>query len=172
VRTLLDLPVPVVAAAAGHAIGGGLLVALWCDAIVLGEESLYGANFMALGFTPGMGATHAVPEAFGAPLGRELLWTGRLLTGREIRAASCPLSHAVRPRAQVMEQALMQAREIADAPRGTIVLLKRMLAASRREALERALRAEASAHATLHADPATAAEIGRRYPTAPTGRNR
>jgi enoyl-CoA hydratase/carnithine racemase len=169
-RALLALPVPVVAAAAGHAIGGGLLVALWCDAIVLGEESLYGANFMALGFTPGMGATHAVPEAFGPFLGRELLWTGRLLTGREIRAASCPLSHAVKPRAQVIDHALMHAREIADTPRGTIVLLKRQLAAGRREALERALRAEASAHATLHADPVTAAEIVRRYPTAPMGR--
>jgi hypothetical protein len=50
------------------------------------------------------------------------------------------------------------------------VLLKRQLAASRREALDRALGAEATAHATLHADPVTAAEIVRRYPTAPMGR--
>lgn len=170
VRTLLDLPVPVVAAAAGHAIGGGLMLVLWCDVVVLGEESLYGANFMALGFTPGMGATYAVPEAFGGPLGRELLYTGRLQTGREIRESACPLAHAVRRRARVLDHALLRAGEVAAAPRRAIVHLKRGVAAKRREALEEALRSEASAHAALHADPATALEIRRRYPDAfPTG---
>jgi polyketide biosynthesis enoyl-CoA hydratase PksI len=165
-RALLALPVPVVAAAAGHAIGGGLLIALWCDVAVLAEEGLYGANFMALGFTPGMGATYAVPEAFGGPLGRELLFTGRLFTGREIRDACCPLSHAIRPRAQVLDHALARARAIAEAPRHTLVLLKQILAARRCDALERALSAEASAHATLFAQAGTFEEIAGRYPPA------
>jgi enoyl-CoA hydratase/carnithine racemase len=163
-RALLALPTPVVAAAAGHAIGGGLLIALWCDVAVLAAESLYGANFMALGFTPGMGATYAVPEAFGAPLGRELLFTGRLLTGHEIRDACCPLSPAIRPRAQVLEHALLRARAIAEAPRAALVLLKQNLAARRREALEHAVSAEASAHTALCATQDTVAEIARRYP--------
>jgi enoyl-CoA hydratase/carnithine racemase len=162
--TLLGAPLPIVAAAAGHAIGGGLLVALWCDVVVLAEESLYGVNFMQLGFTPGMGATHAVQEAFGEPLGRELLLTGRLLTGREIKQACCPLSHAVLPRAQVMERALGVARAIAEAPRESLVLLKQNLAERRHAALGRVLEAEAAAHARLFADPAITAEIGRRYP--------
>lgn len=136
---LLALPVPVVAAMAGHAIGGGLLLGLWCDAAVLASESLYGANFMTLGITPGMGATAAVPEAFGAPLGRELLMTGRLLTGREIRDACCPLSHAVRPRSDVFERALAVARDIAAVPREASVILKGHLAAARRASLESAL---------------------------------
>jgi enoyl-CoA hydratase/carnithine racemase len=167
-RALLALPIPVVAAAAGHAIGGGLLVALWCDVAVLADESLYGANFMALGFTPGMGATHAVPEAFGEPLGRELLFTGRLLTGREIRDACCPLSHAVRPRAQVLDHALSRARAIAEAPRQALMLLKQNLVTRRCEALERALRAEAGAHATLFTQAETFEEIARRYPSTST----
>jgi enoyl-CoA hydratase/carnithine racemase len=165
-RALLASPVPVVAAAAGHAIGGGLLIALWCDFAILAEESLYGANFMALGFTPGMGATHAVPEAFGKPLGRELLLTGRLLTGREIRDACCPLSHAVRPRAHVLDHALTRARAIAEAPRHALVLLRQNLAVRRSDALERALSAEAHAHATLFAKADTFDEITDRYPSA------
>jgi enoyl-CoA hydratase/carnithine racemase len=167
-RALLALRIPVVAAAAGHAIGGGLLVALWSDIDVLADESLYGANFMALGFTPGMGATHAVPEAFGEPLGRELLFTGRLLTGREIRDACCPLSHAVRPRAQVLDHALSRARAIAEAPRHALMLLKQNLVARRCEALERALRAEALAHGTLFTQAETFEEIARRYPSTST----
>jgi polyketide biosynthesis enoyl-CoA hydratase PksI len=171
VRALLHLPIPVVAATAGHAIGGGLLLALWCDVVVLGEESLYGANFMALGFTPGMGATYAVPEAFGGPLGRELLYTGRLLTGREIHEARCPLSGAIVQRARVLDHALLRAGEIAAVPRPAIVQLKRHVAAKRLQALDEALRSEESAHAALHADPATASEIRQRYPTAlPTTR--
>jgi enoyl-CoA hydratase/carnithine racemase len=171
-RALLDTPLPIIAAAGGHAIGGGLLVALWCDVLILAEESLYGANFMQLGFTPGMGATIAMMEAFGDPLGRELLFTGRVLTGREIRDASCPLSHAVVPRTQVQERALRAALEIAEAPREAVVLLKQNLAARRREAFERAVQAEESAHARLFADPGIAAEIARRYPVrSATGRD-
>ena len=165
-HALLALPVPVVAAMAGHAIGGGLLLGLWCDAVVLASESLYGANFMALGFTPGMGATYAVPEAFGAPLGRDLLWTGRLMTGREIRDACCPLSHAVLPRSAVSGRALAVARDLAAAPRDAGRLLKESLAVHRRASLEGALNAERAAHGALLADPATEREIARRYPTA------
>jgi enoyl-CoA hydratase/carnithine racemase len=161
---LLDLPVPVVAAMAGHAIGGGLLLGLWSDALVMAEESLYGANFISLGFTPGMGATCAVAEAFGATFGREMLLTGRLLTGRSIRAMRCPLSHAVRPRDQVPEAALSLAGEIAEAPRPALVLLKQTLARPRRDALERALAAERADHARLFSDPRTLGEIASRYP--------
>jgi enoyl-CoA hydratase/carnithine racemase len=161
---LLGTPVPIVAAAAGHAIGGGLLVALWCDIVALAEESLYGVNFMQLGFTPGMGATHVVQEAFGGPLGRELLLTGRLVTGREIIEACCPLSHAVLPRARVMDRALSIARSIADAPRQSVERLKRNLADRRHEGLERVLQAEAADHAHLFADPAISTEIEQRYP--------
>jgi polyketide biosynthesis enoyl-CoA hydratase PksI len=164
-RSILAVPVPVVAALAGHATGGGLLLGLWCDVTVLAEESLYGANFMALGFSPGMGATHAMAEAFGGPLGRDLLYTGRLLTGREIRDAHCPLSSVVRPRVEVMRRAVAVARQVAEAPRAAVVVLKERLAVGRREALERALRAEEEGHARLFADPSTAREIAARYGT-------
>lgn len=163
-EALVHLPIPVIAAAAGHAIGGGLLIALWSDAVVLSEESLYGANFMAVGITPGMGATYAVPDAFGRLLGQELLYSGRLVTGREIRDACCPLSPTVRPRVEVMDHALSLAREFAEAPRDTLVLLKNMLAEDRRDALSRALLRERAAHAQLLTQSGTAAEIARRYP--------
>ena len=163
---LLDLPVAVVAAAEGHAIGGGLLVALWCDAVVLAEERLYGANFAALGFSPGMGSTCMMSEAFGGSLGRELLFTGRLITGREIREMRCPLSHAVQPQAQVFARALAIAQEIADVPRSVIEEMKRQQAAQRRALLQHSLRLEENAQTRLFADPAVRAEVSSRYPVA------
>jgi enoyl-CoA hydratase/carnithine racemase len=163
-HALLAAPVPLVAAMVGHAIGGGLVAGLWCDAVVLAEQSLYGANFMALGITPGMGATAVVPDAFGPVLGRQMLFTGQLLTGREIRAAGCPLSHAVHTRAEVRDRALAVARAMAEAPRAALVLLKQTIAARRREALERALDSERQCHAGLFADGRTFDEIATRYP--------
>src|SRR5687768_12146328 len=82
-RVLLDVEVPLIAVAAGHALGGGLGIALCCDLMLLAEESLYGANFVALGFPPGMGSTVLLAEAVGEPLAREMLFTGRVMKGRE-----------------------------------------------------------------------------------------
>ena len=44
-RALLELPIPTIAAMAGHAIGGGLTLGLCCDMILLGEQSRYGCTF-------------------------------------------------------------------------------------------------------------------------------
>jgi len=160
---LLALPIPVVAAMSGHAIGGGLVLGLWCDVAVLAEESLYGANFMALGFTPGMGATTVLDEVFGASLARELLFTGRCVTGRELKECGVPLAHAIRPRREVRERALDVAREMAEAPREALVLLKRSLAGRRRERLERALTEERENHALLFEGISTHQQIAARY---------
>jgi enoyl-CoA hydratase/carnithine racemase len=162
---LLALPVPTVAAMAGHAVGGGLMLGLWCDVAVPAEESLYGANFMALGFTPGMGATVVMEEAFGAPLARELLFTGRLMKGRELREWGAPLAYNVVPRDHVRERARAIAREIAGMPRDALVLLKKSVATRRREPLQRALREEYANHAELFARDEIVRGIAERYPS-------
>lgn len=163
-RLLLDVPVPTIAVMSGHAVGGGLMLGLWCDLAVLAEESLYGANFLDLGFTPGMGSTVLAEEAFGAHLGRELLLTGRLIKGREIRAAGAPIGHAVVPRARVRPEAMRRARDIVDLPRDAVVLLKRHLADRRGERLHEALRQESAMHREVLTRPATRRRIAERYP--------
>ncbi len=59
-RLLLGCAVPVVAAMAGHATGGGFALGLAADIILLAEECRYGFTFMNLGFTPGHGDDAAV----------------------------------------------------------------------------------------------------------------
>jgi polyketide biosynthesis enoyl-CoA hydratase PksI len=162
---LLAFPLPTVAAMAGHAVGGGLLVGLWCDAAFFAEESLYGANFAALGFTPGMGSTAVLEDAFGGPLARELLYTGRLLKGREL--AETIGRRRVVPRAEVRARALALAEEMAAVPRATLLEIKSLVAARRRD--PRVLEREAEAHRRIFALPGTARAIAERYPAAPAG---
>lgn len=164
---LLAFPLPTVAAMAGHAVGGGLLVGLWCDAAFFAEESLYGANFAALGFTPGMGSTAVMEDAFGGPLGREMLYTGRLLKGREL--AETIGRRRVAPRSEVRARALRLAEEMARAPRATLVELRNLVAARRRDQRGAALEREAEAHRRVFARPETARAVAERYPTAPGG---
>ncbi|WP_054775127.1 polyketide synthase, partial [Methylogaea oryzae] len=76
-RLLLDCPLPVIAAMQGHAMGGGLVFGLYADLLVLSRESLYGANFMKYGFTPGMGATDLLPRKLGPLLAAEMLFSAR-----------------------------------------------------------------------------------------------
>jgi polyketide biosynthesis enoyl-CoA hydratase PksI len=162
-RAILSIPVPTIAVMEGHAIGGGLIMGLWCDMAVLAAESLYGANFMALGFTPGMGATSVVLDSFGGPLGREMLITGRMLKGREIAAANVPLSTSVVQRAEVHERAMETAQTIAAMARRPLELLELRLKEPRIRALEEALSSETRMHTDLFSSDATRSRIEANY---------
>ena len=69
-RALLECPVPVIAAMAGAAVGGGFALGLAADIVCIARESRYGFTFMNMGFTPGMGTTalctHVLSPAVGA----------------------------------------------------------------------------------------------------------
>jgi enoyl-CoA hydratase/carnithine racemase len=111
--SLLDIEVPVIAAMQGHAIGGGLGLAVVCDLRVANSEARYGANFVRLGLHPGMSMTYLLPRLMGVPRAIEFLLTGRIVTGRE--AADAGLVHYAVDPDQVLEKALELAREVASA---------------------------------------------------------
>src|SRR5262245_36754177 len=81
--SMLELEVPVIGALNGHAVGGGLGLALVCDLRVANAEAKYGANFVRIGLHPGMASTYLLPRLIGLPRALELLLTGRIVTGRE-----------------------------------------------------------------------------------------
>ncbi len=155
---LLELPVPMVVAATGHAVGGGFALAMAADIVVLASECRYGFNFTDLGFTPGMGTTRLAESVLGPALARELLLTGELRRGSEF-ASIVP----TRPRAEVLAHASDLARRIADKPRHATSLLKRALSARRRTAFEEALACESLMHQVTFADPATRERIRERH---------
>lgn len=141
-RRLLDVPVPVIAACEGAAIGGGFALALAADLLVLAEESRYGLNFLSLGFTPGMGTTRLCEHVLSPAIAHELLYTGEFRAGRDLRGGV----NAVVPRAEVRARALDLALRIAAQPRPALTLLKRTLTLPRRRALEEAFTLESFMH--------------------------
>uniref|UniRef100_A0A7S4QA87 Enoyl-CoA hydratase n=1 Tax=Alexandrium monilatum TaxID=311494 RepID=A0A7S4QA87_9DINO len=108
-----ELRVPVIAAMNGHAIGGGLGLALVCDIRVASEAARYGSNFVRLGLHPGMATTYILPRLVGTPRAAELIFTGRLISGAE--AAQVGLANYAVPQAEVLGKAMELAREIASA---------------------------------------------------------
>jgi polyketide biosynthesis enoyl-CoA hydratase PksI len=160
---IVSINVPTIAAMQGHGIGGGLIMGLWSDLTIMAEESLYGANFMSIGFTPGMGSTMILEESFGAFFAREMMFTGRMLKGREIKQNAGASSVKIVPKDQVYPVALNLAEELAAIPRHSLMLLKKTLAKRRFEQFKRALDEEENMHAQLFTDPETRKIINSRY---------
>jgi len=158
-RLFLDADVPVIAAMQGHAIGGGLAMGLFADIVILSEESLYSANFMKYGFTPGMGATLVLPAKLGQALAGEMLLTAGNYHGGELAKRGIPFP--VLKRRDVIPAALRMARDIADKPLVSVKLLKRRLNADLIDRLPAAVRAEVGMHEVSFAQP----DVRRRIET-------
>ena len=136
-----DLPVPVVAAINGHAIGAGLCIALACDLRVVASEAKVGMNFSRLGLHPGMGGTWFLPRILGAQRAAEWLYAGDLYTGEE--AARQGLAVDAVPGEQVLARSLALAERIATASPVVVRQLKSELADVERVDLATALQREA-----------------------------
>jgi polyketide biosynthesis enoyl-CoA hydratase PksI len=158
---LLAFPVPIVAALQGHAIGGGLMLALCCDVLVASESSRYGANFTRVGFTPGMGATALLPAGVGYHRASEMILTGKLYKGRELKGTG--LFNYVVPSAQVFDTALNVARDIAEKPKHVLQMLKEALALPRLQALHEAKHREHLMHKVCFSLPETQSIIEAAY---------
>jgi acyl transferase domain-containing protein/acyl carrier protein len=125
-RGLLACEFPVVAAMQGHAAGGGLVLGLYADLVVMAHEATYGANFVQYGFTPGMGATLVLEHKLGPNLAAEMMLTGRAFSGEELERRGASVTF--RPQAEVCGEALALARLLADKPPHTLRVLKGALA--------------------------------------------
>ena len=102
---------PVVAAVQGPAIGGGLGLALVADFRVSCAEARFSANFNRLGFHPGFGLSVTLPRLIGVQQAARLFYTGQRIGGEQ--ALAIGLVDQLAPQAQVREQALQLAHEIA-----------------------------------------------------------
>ena len=83
IAALENLPVPVVAAIDGAALGGGYELALGCDARVATPNAMVGLPEVALGLIPGAGGTYRLPRIVGVPLAIDLITSGRRVKGPE-----------------------------------------------------------------------------------------
>ena len=160
-RLVLDLPMPMIAAMEGHAVGGGLALGLCCDVVILARESRYGCSFINMGFTPGMGITRLLQHAVGEYVANEMMLGGQLLKGS--RLAAFPAINYVLPREQVWPRALQVARRIAEKPRTALESLKAYLSLPRRQAFQETLTVETLMHRLSFTQPDIAEQIQDYY---------
>ncbi|WP_183518005.1 enoyl-CoA hydratase-related protein [Mycobacterium sp. BK086] len=109
---LYELPIPVVAAVNGVAVGGGLAYALHCDIRIASETARFGSVFIKAGFSSlDMGTSYLLPKIVGAGVAREMMLTGRIIDAAE--SYRIGLVHEVVPADKLADAALEMARTIA-----------------------------------------------------------
>ncbi len=160
-KSVLDLPIPTIAAMEGHAIGGGLALGLCADLIVMAKESRYGCSFMNMGFTPGMGVTAILEHVLSRAMAHELMYTGQPLRGHHFEGKSG--INYVLPRSNVRAKAFELAERIAEKPRTSLETLKRVLSLPRRQAFESTRTLESMMHKISFDDPEVRKLIEENY---------
>lgn len=108
---LCALPIPVMAAVNGFALGGGTEMALACDFVYAAQSAKFGLPEINLGIIPGFGGTQRLPRLIGPGLARELIYTGRMIDAEE--ALRLGLVNRVCPDDQLMATAQETAQVMA-----------------------------------------------------------
>ena len=113
-RLLARLPVPVVAAVNGYALGGGFELALTADVRVLGERAKVGLPEITLGIMPGAGGTQRLSRLVGPARAKGLIFSGRHVAADE--ALTLGIADSVVPDGEVYETARQIAATYAQGP--------------------------------------------------------
>jgi enoyl-CoA hydratase len=116
--TRMRLSKPVIAAIAGHAVAGGLELALWCDLRVAQEDAVLGVFCRRWGVPLIDGGTVRLPQLIGQGRALDMILTGRGVPAAE--AHRMGLVDRVVPNGKARETAEQLAREIAALPQACL----------------------------------------------------
>mgnify|MGYP001549515082 FL=1 len=159
-----ELPVPVIAAVHGHALGGGFQIAMGADIRIAHPDTKWSVREVHWGLVPDMTGTFMLSRLIRSDVARELTYTARMVDGRE----AYDLGLCTRLSDQPYDDAMALAREIAGrspgAVRGSKALFNHMFTegAAEQFALERPLIGEQSG--TKNQVDALRANMERRAP--------
>lgn len=138
------LPVPVIAAVDGFALGGGCELALACDFIYASEAAQFGQPEVNLGLVPGFGGSVRLPQRVGLGPARELIYTARRIDAAE--ALRLGLANRVLPsRDELLAAARETLQEIAGKAPAAVGLAKQSIAGATGRPTNQGLEAEAEA---------------------------
>lgn len=110
-RKIEILPIPVIAAVNGFALGGGCELAMACDIRIASENAVFAQPEVSLGITAGFGGTQRLSRIIGLGKAKELLYTTAKVKAEE--ALRLGLVNAVYPLAQLMDECIKMAEKIA-----------------------------------------------------------
>ena len=136
------LPIPVIAAINGFALGGGCELAMSCDIRICSEKAIFGQPEVQLGITPGYGGTQRMARLVGAGIAKELIYTARNMMPDE--ALRVGLVNAVYAPDELMPAAQKMAKKIAKNAPLAVSLAKSMIADGLKLDIEEAVAMESS----------------------------
>jgi enoyl-CoA hydratase len=116
--TRMQLNKPVIAAVAGHAVAGGLELALWCDLRIAEEDAIFGVFCRRWGVPLIDGGTVRLPRLVGLGRALDLILTGRAVDAAE--ALQIGLVNRIVPQGDAREAAEALARELAALPQACL----------------------------------------------------
>jgi enoyl-CoA hydratase len=112
--TRMTLSKPVIAAVEGHAVAGGLELAIWCDLRVAAEDAVFGVYCRRFGVPLVDGGTVRLPRLIGQSHAMDLILTGRSVSGEE--ALRMGLANRLVPTGEALMAALQLANQLARLP--------------------------------------------------------
>lgn len=135
---LEDVPLPVIAAINGHALGGGLELALACDfRFMAGDSGRIGLPEVRLGLIPSLGGTQRLPAVVGKAKAIEMMYKGLQLTSEE--AATIGLVNEVWEPDELMNKSFDYARRLALQATGALGCIKACVKAGYRNGFKAGL---------------------------------
>lgn len=111
-KAIEQLPMPVIAALDGAALGGGLEMALACDMRTAAENTKLGLVETKLAIIPGAGGTQRLPRILSPALAKELIFTGRIFSGADAKEMGI-VNHVV-PQNETKDAAYQKAVKLAE----------------------------------------------------------
>lgn len=141
IQMVEDLPMPVIGAANGVAVAGGLEMLLACDMVVAAQDAMFGDGHAKYGVVPAGGATVRLGERIGHARAAQLFYTASLIDAKT--AAAWGLVNETVPGERLMERAMELAREICGASPEVLRHIKQLSGPpAQGEERQRRLRAE------------------------------
>jgi enoyl-CoA hydratase/carnithine racemase len=133
---LCEFDKPLLAAVNGVAVGLGMTMLLHCDVVYLAESARMRCPFVTLGVVPEAASSYLLPATIGFQRAAEVLYTAQWLDAA--RALELGLAARVLPDAELLDATLAKAREIAAHPPRAVQHTKRLLVATRSDAIRAA----------------------------------
>ena len=138
--TRMRLEKPVIAAVEGHAVAGGLELAVWCDLRVAARDAVFGVYCRRWGVPLVDGGTIRLPRLIGQSRAMDMILTGRGVSGEE--ALSMGLANRMVEPGQALAASIELAQQIAAFPQRCLRNDRRSVLTQWGQGLDEALREE------------------------------
>ena len=122
---LQHLPIPVIAAVNGFALGGGSEMALACDFIYASENAMFGLPEITLGLIPGFGGTQRLSRLIGLNRAKEMIFSGKMISAAD--AFALGLVNKVCAASELLDEVRQTAKSIASKGRVSLRAAKQAI---------------------------------------------